>query len=101
MCADVNESESFYHARTKAKISSDVLGPKIASDLKLNFLGEHALNPPSFSVHANLSRTNAILLLLGLSNHCHTFTSLCFVVFQTTELTTSVFSENIPSVRLS
>ena len=34
--------------------------------------------PPSFSVHTNLSWTNAILLLLGLSNHCHTFTSLCF-----------------------
>ena len=69
--------------RTKAKISSDVLGPKIASEaisqhpIQKIFLGGHAPTPPSFCIHANihtwvevsLSWTNAILLPPGLPMH--------------------------------
>ena len=49
MCS---ESESCYQVRTKAKISSAVLGPKIASEaivqhqIQKNFLGEHTPRPP-------------------------------------------------------
>ena len=52
-----SESESCYHARTKAKISSDVMGPKRASvaiSQHQIFPWEHAPRPPSFCVHANV-----------------------------------------------
>jgi len=44
-------SESCYQATTKAKISSDVLGPKIASEAiaqhqMIYCMGEHAPRPP-------------------------------------------------------
>ena len=53
-------SESCYHARTKAKNSSDVLGPKIASEavsqhqIQKIFLGEHAPRP-SWFLHLSAS----------------------------------------------
>ena len=68
---------SCYHARTKAKISSDVLGPKIAiSQFQIQKIAWRNMPPdsPSFCIQANVctrvqvavSWTNAILLPPGL-----------------------------------
>ena len=45
-----SESESCYQVRTKAKISSDVLGPKIASEAKI-YWGSIPPDPLSLCVH--------------------------------------------------